>query len=71
MNSQSKPTPNTVVLSHQSGINQAFDYFREFGFTDLFIYENLKNRQIGEGLYECYVDSGSDDYFYFQIQTLS
>ena len=71
-----RPTPNITVSTFSEGKQSAYDYFAEDSLHWMYtvkinqigydlIYTPLVRREIK--LYECYADSGSSDYFYFEI----
>ena len=76
--SQSIKTP-TIVPSYNQGVDEATYFFAclIFGIYDntepsakqlTEAFEKMKVRNVGEYSYECYTDSGSDDYFYFKVE---
>lgn len=71
-------TTNITVSTYAEGRSAAYDYFAEDSLHFMYrvsinqigydlIYTPLVRREIK--LYECYADSGSSDYFYFEILT--
>lgn len=66
-----RPTPNITVSTFSEGKQSAYDYFADADKVKInqigydLIYTPLVRREIK--LYECYADSGSSDYFYFEI----
>ena len=53
-----------IVSTFAKGKNQAEMLFT-FGMMDL---RDIKIRSLGSKTFECYTDSGSDDYFYFKVE---
>lgn len=66
-----RPTTNITVSTFTEGKQSAYDYFADADRVSInqigydLIYTPLVRREIK--LYECYTDSGSSDYFYFEI----
>jgi hypothetical protein len=66
-----RPTTNITVSTYAEGRGAAYDYFADAEKVSInpigydLIYTPIVRREIR--LYECYTDSGSSDYFYFEI----
>jgi len=64
--------------SYQDGVNEAIKFFKYCGIDgevtvdkikEIKTYDEESNTTITTHIYECYVDSGSVDYFHFSFDT--
>jgi len=54
----------TIVSDYSTGQDLAIKFFME----EMNDNRKVLIRKTGEHSYECYTDSGSDDYFYFKVE---